>query len=90
MNPRSEFAAHLTLNPQTAQTMRNLSALHAMRRDGWTIGRTFTRPAPVRPAAHTLAQRPTINDQVSECTADLLRLAAPVVLAVVSFVALLA
>ena len=39
---------NVALHPDTVQAMRNLSALQRMKRDGWKVGRTFTRPAPIR------------------------------------------
>lgn len=65
---RSEFAANVSLSPDTVQAMRNLSALQAMRSNHWTVGRTFTRAAPVRPAAHTVAQRESLRESVQACS----------------------
>lgn len=74
---RSEFAANVALSPDTfraalspdtLQAMRNFSALQAMRANNWTVGRTFTRAAPIRPAAHTAAKRENLQESVNACS----------------------
>lgn len=85
---RSEHAANVALQPQTLQAMRNLSALQTMNRDGWNVGRTFTRPS-VRPAAaHTVATRSTIDQQVNECSRAAIGYALAVGMAIASFLVL--
>lgn len=54
---RSEYAANLSMQPETVQAMRNLSALQRMRADGWNVGRSFTAPGRGHADSETLRVR---------------------------------
>lgn len=85
---RSEHAANVALQPQTLQAMRNLSALQSMRSNSWNVGRTFMRPVPIRPAAHTVAQKETLRESVNACSREIIRLALAIVGAVGAYLVL--
>lgn len=69
---QSEFSANLSLDPATMEAMHRLCAYQRMRDAGFEVGRSFTRPAPVRNRAKPIP----LDHSVSACGKQLLSFAA--------------